>query len=98
MPLDGFGNAWPMGDTAHGTLTSIFAVGKTVGIARNANLVFVPVLGSLDVRWPYEKDLETLVAIANDLEGKPVGTAAIFWSLGVLRGSLPDWYFYTWGE
>jgi hypothetical protein len=88
-----YGQAAPA-DTAydinHGKVVAAVAAGQTGGIARKAEIVFVPVfLNTLP-----ERTLEAFVKIANDVATKPRDTCVINMSWGMPLGyAISDTYF-----
>ncbi|KAI9149971.1 Killer toxin subunits alpha/beta [Paramyrothecium foliicola] len=71
--------ACPSDQEKHGWAVGSFAVGKTVGVARKAELVLVPHQVGGPQRTGREKLLEALVLVANDQvdSGKPKNSAVV---------------------
>jgi hypothetical protein len=77
-----------------------YAVGKSVGIARKAELVVAPTPGKLSTDWPTERLLEALVLIANDIEQKekPKDSTVVNMSFGVKKRAQMDEYWIIMGK
>jgi hypothetical protein len=77
-----------------------YAVGKSVGIARKAELVVAPTPGKLSTNWPTERLLEALVLIANDIEekAKPEDSTVVNMSFGVSPGVQEDGFWNIMGK
>lgn len=92
LSLPSWGPAWnpPTSGIEHGFLVTSYAVGKTVGLARNADVVTVPIRANLSPEWLYrETIIAGLVSIANDLDGKPKDSAIVNLSFGQEREAAP---------
>ncbi|RDL41226.1 uncharacterized protein BP5553_01205 [Venustampulla echinocandica] len=74
----------------HGYLVANYAVGKTVGVAKNANLVHVPVKVKTTPVVGTESMIAAFVSIANDLVGKARDTAVVNISAGINRSNQYD--------
>ncbi|KAM0418391.1 hypothetical protein ACHAPD_004750 [Fusarium lateritium] len=70
----------PYADKAHGYLVSSYAVGHSMGIARSANLVFIPFY--MTGTFVGERAIEVLLMIANHQNGKMNNKAVVNMSYG----------------
>ncbi|RGP68664.1 oviduct-specific glyco [Fusarium sporotrichioides] len=73
-------NDSPYEDKAHGYLVSSYAVGHSMGIARAANLVFIPFY--MTGAFVGERAIEVLLIIANHQNGKMNNKAVVNMSYG----------------
>ncbi|POS77062.1 oviduct-specific glycoprotein [Diaporthe helianthi] len=94
--LDGFGPAPGPGNIEHGTRCAFFAIGGTMGIAPAAKLVFAPEAtpSGPGETFPGERDLESIIMVANHLEAHPEnwGAASLYYSLSYPGAS--DYFLY----
>jgi hypothetical protein len=82
-------------DKDHAFQVASYAVGKTVGVARAAQLVFVPI--SWERVLVAERMIESLILIANDQNGKMNNKAVVNLSYGFeveLGNHIGLWVIY----
>lgn len=76
----------------HGTIVGSYAGGKSVGIARKAEIVVAPVPLGFTTDWPVETLLQAIVNIANDIASgrKPKDTTVVNMSFGSTFNSAQE--------
>ncbi|KAM0215037.1 hypothetical protein ACHAQD_008544 [Fusarium lateritium] len=82
-------------DKDHAFRVASYAVGKTVGVARAAQLVFVPI--SWQRSMVAERMIESLIVIANDQNGKMNNKAVVNFSYGFElenANKIALWFIY----